>query len=425
MMPSRLHKLMATALILTVIPVLSATPHSSFEEVKLPGVFLDCNSQQVDVPYIKEEITFVNYVRDRQAADIHVIITVRRTGSGGREYTMQFLGLNGHKGNDQVLKHYAAATDSQDQRRQGLVEKLKQGLIPYISDTPMADFISISYTGSSADKAARATRKDKWNYWSFRVGLHGDIDAEEFEKGYEYSFSLSANRVTRESKINFWAFMENEKTTYSIEDEGILEEYISQTRRTMFFASYIKSLDSHWSLGGFFDIYSSTYDNAAVFYTAGLGLEYNIFPYAEYTKRELKLRTKLEFSMRSYDAMTVYGLLKENRLRQNLGLFFALKQPWGSVGLHLSTLVYFHDLSKNHFRGDIDLRINVLKGLSVQISGKYSRVRDQLSLPAEGASKEEVLMEIQQLATGYEFSLRVGLSFRFGSIYSNVVNPRF
>jgi hypothetical protein len=73
----------------------------------------------------------------------------------------------------------------------------------------------------------------------------------------------------------------------------------------------------------------------------------------------------------------------------------------------------------------VELSINVLKGLSVHLNGNYSRIRDQLSLPAEGASKEEVLMELQQLATGYAFSLRMGLSYRFGSVYSNVVNPRF
>ncbi len=394
-------------------------------EVKVPGIFLDCNSNQVDVHFIKAEITFVNYVRDRQAADIHVIISVRSTGSGGREYVLQFLGLNGYKGNDRELKYYSSATDSEDTRRQGLVEKLKQGLIPYISDTPMSDFISISYSGADAGRARQTDASDTWNHWSFELGLSGDLDVEEHEKGYEYALSISANRITREAKINIWAFMENEKTTYSIEDQGSVEEYVSLTKRAMVYAAYIKSLSANWSLGGFFDAYSSTYDNADIYITTGLGVEYNIFPYSEYTKRELKLRSKLEYTWRRYDTLSVYGRMRESLLRQQLGVFFALKEPWGSVAMQLSGLAYFHDLSKNHFRGDVELSINVLKGLSVHLNGNYSRIRDQLSLPAEGASKEEVLMELQQLATGYAFSLRMGLSYRFGSVYSNVVNPRF
>jgi len=412
-------------LVLAAAIALSAAPIPKPDRIHVPGVFLDSGSRYVDVNYIKEEITFVNYVRDRQAADIHVIITVRRTGSGGREFTLQFIGMKDHKGDNREMKHYAGATDSEDQRRQGLVEKLKQGLIPYISDTPMADFISISYSGKTAETSSRFEPEDRWDHWSFRVGLHGDLNSEEYSKGYEYSLSLTANRVTRESKINFWAFVENEKTTYSYEEEGILEEYVSQTRKAMFFASYIKSLGSHWSLGGFFDVYSSTYENADIFYTAGVGLEYNIFPYEEYTRRELTLRTKLEYTRRSYNDMTIFGLTQENLFRQNLGIYFALKEPWGSVGLTLSGHVYYHDFSKNHFRGDVDLNINLLKGLSIHINCEYSRVRDQLSLPAESASIEEVLMELQERATGYDFSLRMGLSFRFGSTFSNVVNPRF
>jgi len=404
---------------------LAAVLFAKPEAIKVPGVYLDCNPRQIDIHFIKEEITFVNYVRDRQAADIHVIITVRQTGSGGREHSIKFLGLNSQKGNDRELKYYSTATDTEDQRRQGLVEKLKQGLIPYISDTPMADFISISYSGAGAEKAARASGKDKWNHWSFQVGLSGDIDAEEYSKNWEYSLSLSANRVTRESKINLWTFLENEKTIYSIEDEGKLEEYISQTRRAMFYAGYIKSLSDHWSLGAFFDFFSSTYDNADIYYTAGLGMEYNIFPYDEYTRRELRLRTKLEYTRRRYNTVTIYNLLEENLFRQQLAIFFALKEPWGSVGLRLTGMAYYHDFSKNNFRGDVDVSMNLLKGLSVHVSANYSRVRDQLSLPAEGATKEAILMELQELATGYEFSLRLGLSYRFGSIYSNVVNPRF
>lgn len=395
------------------------------EEAMAPRVFLDCNFRHIDVNFIKEEITFVHYVRDRQAADIHLIITDRRTGNGGREYALQFLGLKNHKGNNKDLKFFSAPTDTEETQRRGLVKKLKQGLIPYISDTPMADFISISYSGTNGSETGRTRKKDPWNSWSFRIGLSGDYNAEEFSKGYEYRLSLSANRVTRESKISVWAFIENEKDTYTIENEGKMEEIISETRRAMIYTSYIKGLTPHWSLGGFLDAYSSTYDNADIYFTAGLGVEYNIFPYEDYTKRELRLQTKLEYTIRHYDSLTVFNLMEESLFRQEFQVMFALKEPWGSVAMQLTGLAYYHDFSKNHFRGDVELMVNLIKGLTFHISGDYSRIQDQLSLPAEGASKEEVLMELQQLATGYEVSMRLGLSYRFGSVYSNVVNPRF
>jgi hypothetical protein len=40
-------------------------------------------------------------------------------------------------------------------------------------------------------------------------------------------------------------------------------------------------------------------------------------------------------------------------------------------------------------------------------------------------SLEEVLLQRRQLETGYSYFFSVGLSYTFGSIFTNVVNPRF
>ena len=53
-------------------------------------LFLDCESCYED--YLRTEITFVDYVRDRTEADIHALITRAETGAGGSEYTLQFMG---------------------------------------------------------------------------------------------------------------------------------------------------------------------------------------------------------------------------------------------------------------------------------------------------------------------------------------------
>ena len=42
-----------------------------------------------------------------------------------------------------------------------------------------------------------------------------------------------------------------------------------------------------------------------------------------------------------------------------------------------------------------------------------------------GASLEEVLLQRRQLETTYNYFFQVGFSYSFGSIFSNVVNPRF
>jgi len=48
----------------------------------------------LDYDYVKEKILYVNYVRDRKTADVHLLGTTQSTGSGGTEYTLSFIGLN-------------------------------------------------------------------------------------------------------------------------------------------------------------------------------------------------------------------------------------------------------------------------------------------------------------------------------------------
>jgi hypothetical protein len=48
-----------------------------------------------------------------------------------------------------------------------------------------------------------------------------------------------------------------------------------------------------------------------------------------------------------------------------------------------------------------------------------------LSLPARGASEEEILLRQRQLQSGYRYEIGMSLTYSFGSIFSSIVNPRF
>ena len=45
-------------------------------------VFLDCD--RCDEDYLRKEVTFIDYVRNREDADVHVLVTTQDTGGGGR-----------------------------------------------------------------------------------------------------------------------------------------------------------------------------------------------------------------------------------------------------------------------------------------------------------------------------------------------------
>jgi hypothetical protein len=385
-----------------------------------PNVFLDCSRRDCDLDYIRTEITFVNYVRDPQSADVHILVTRQSTGSGGREYTLSYMGKGKYEGRDSSLKYYSKSTDTQDQIRKGFVNVMKQGLIPYLYDTPLSEFITVSYAQQTQRQMAPV--KDKWNYWVFYTSFRGNLNFEEQSKRYSYSVSLSANRTTEETKFRFWANGNFNERRYILNED---EEVISRTTRKTIWTQLVKSINDHWSWGASVSLYSSTYDNADLYTTIGPAIEYNVFPYDQATRRELRVQYSVNFSIRNYDEITILDKTQENLFSQQLQVVWEMKEPWGSLGAQLRGSTFLHDWSKNNINLEAGISMRVIKGLSFNIEGEYSRVRDQLALPKRDASTEEILLELRRLATSYDLRLQMGFSFRFGSIYSNVVNPRF
>jgi hypothetical protein len=79
----------------------------------------------------------------------------------------------------------------------------------------------------------------------------------------------------------------------------------------------------------------------------------------------------------------------------------------------------------NKFKLSGNLSVRLIKGLSLTVDGRYSMVHDQLGLRKGDVSLEELLLRRTELASNYSYQVRIGLSYSFGSVYSNVVNPRF
>ena len=55
--------------------------NSFASEIEITRVFLDCNF--CDENFIKNEIEFVDWVRDRKDANVHILVTRQRLGNGG------------------------------------------------------------------------------------------------------------------------------------------------------------------------------------------------------------------------------------------------------------------------------------------------------------------------------------------------------
>src|SRR5688572_15529448 len=68
------------------------TPADSLRD-DVPRVFLDCQANGCDDDFLRTELTWLNFVRDRTLAAVHILATSQSTGSGGTELTVAFIGL--------------------------------------------------------------------------------------------------------------------------------------------------------------------------------------------------------------------------------------------------------------------------------------------------------------------------------------------
>jgi hypothetical protein len=158
-----------------------------------------------------------------------------------------------------------------------------------------------------------------------------------------------------------------------------------------------------------------------------VALEYNLFPYRLSDRKSLAFTYRVGPEYNDYrQVTTIYGEQTEYLAQQSLEGSLDLEQPWGSIFASLRGSHYFNDLTKNRLRLNSYsfLQLQLLEGLSLRFSVRAGLIQDQLFLPAGDLPEEEILLRRRELATNYQLRGSIGLSYTFGSIYNNVVNPR-
>jgi len=380
-----------------------------------PKIYLDCDWCYQD--YLKTEVSFVNFVRDRHDADIDLIVTTQSTGSDGIKYTLDFIGQKSYSGIRFDLEYNALSTYTDDERREGFLKVFEMGLIPFLSKTPLMQYIDINYK----EKSSPEDVVDKWNYWVFKFSLGGNLYGQSSTENLGFWGNASASRTTLENKFEFKYWINYHENRFDYED--ILTTSISRSQGIN--CRYIYSLSDHWSLGGWIGANTSTYSNVKLGLYIKLGLEYDIFPYAEYTKRSLTFAYTLAAHHFDYFERTIYDKTSEYLYAEGLSISLRMIRKWGSSKLYISGSNYLHDFSKNRLSIGGSVSINIIGGLDFNINSNYSFIHNQLSLPAGEASEEDIYLRRQQLQTSYSYSGYMGFSYTFGSIYTNIVNPRF
>ncbi|MEJ2504429.1 MAG: hypothetical protein P8177_14150 [Gemmatimonadota bacterium] len=392
-------------------------------------VYLDCSAGRwgvCDLDMYRQEITFVNWVREPQDAEVHVIMTSQNVGGGGNRYVLDFLGRGELAGMEDELSFTSSSTDVEDEIVDGLVRTLSLGLVRYATAAGYGQGLQVlAVDGAGGTEEPALSQDDPWNFWVF--DLDGDVqyESEDLRETREFGFRVTANRTTEEWKLNLrtggdWF---REEFQIPLDDSGTDEpqyrtvENIQDSWDVSAFG--VKSLGPHMGLGAEFTANNSTQLNRDLLVGLATGFEYNYFPYSESNRRELIGRYVVSVQVVEYQDTTVFDQIEETVYRHEVNLDYNAREPWGNARIGVGVSQYLDRTDAWSFRVDGFVNYRILRGLSINIRGEYEKVKDQIYLSQEELDDEDILLGRRRLPTEAQTELRVGLSYSFGSIYNN------
>ncbi|MGK0389995.1 MAG: hypothetical protein ACI94Y_002745 [Maribacter sp.] len=389
------------------------------------NIFIDCD-YNCDINYIKNNVTMVNYVRDVKVAEVYIRVNSQATGSGGRAYTLVFEGQQKYEGQQNEIVYATEAVSTADERRKIMTKNMKAGLLPFIAQTPFFDNIDINFTEPDKDKETEEL-KDIWNNWIYQIGLNGWFNGQSNQSSLNFYGNISARKVTEKWKISFSASGDLNRDKYIIgyDVNENPEFFISETNGYGFYTYAIRAINDHWSVGASNDVSASSYSNIKLANDLSAAIEYNLYPYEEATKRQLRFSYQPGYRFNSYADTTIYDKTYEHLAQHRLKIAYETQSKWGSIDASISSRQYFHDLGLYSIRLYSGINVRIVKGLQLNLSGNVGLIRDQITLQKGGATEQDILTQQRELATSYSYWGNFGISYSFGSIYNNVVFPRF
>jgi len=380
--------------------------------------FLECEA--CDFTFVRQELKFVSFVRDPKLADVHILSSHSHTGSGGRKFFLQFIGMNTFEGQNFDYEYLAEQSETDDQTRKGLLKLIQTGILQYYSKSGLLNQVEINLDENELTESVELSA-DPWKLWVFQLEAGSYFQKEETQNEYTFNSEIRIDKVTEAWKTRLEGRYQIYRENYF--DDG--EKIENNQNETEIDANYIKSLSPHWSAGMFGGYSSQTYLNIKHLFEIAPGIEYNIFPWDVSNRKIFTFRYQAGVRNYWYNEITIYDKMNELLFYEELSLNLQLVQPWGTVETSLEGRHYFHDFSKNRLILDAEISVRLTKQFSVFCELEAQVVHDQLYLPKGDASLEDILLERRKQATTYELGGQVGFRFTFGSIYNSVVNERF
>lgn len=399
--------------------VTDSTAATAPAQTPLLRLFLNCaQSWFCYEEFIKTELSAFDFVRDRFQSDVEMLVIRQDGANGGAFYTIEMVGHHALESMRDTLRFSTNQSDTDDIIRTKLAKVLKLGLVRYAVKAEVNDNITLDFKKRS--QAELTKQKDPWDYWIFNTELWANMEGESnyFRLFAEGNFSV--RRITDDAKTVLRFSYGRNQSEYTVNNE----KFSATTERWSAFGQYVKSIDEHWSVGATYFGEHSIFRNLRFAQRITPAVEYNVFPYSENTRRQLRVVYEVGFQHLQYLQETVYSKMQEGRPMQRLSVITDVNQQWGSINIVLRGMNYLDNFAQHRFTMDSRLNLRLVEGLSLNLWGSGSIIRDQISLAKADVDQSTALLQGQQLPTAFSYWTSIGVSYTFGSIFNSVVNPR-
>lgn len=381
-------------------------------------VLVDCQDFTCDQDFFRNSLGYVDFVRNREDAHALILIVREQTGSGGRRFVLRTRGQRDFAGWLDEHSVTVAPETSDHDVREALMQAIQRGLVRYIATTPLAGNVRIEVRQPSESRPTQAP--DAWNSWVFSVGATGFFNGDA---NYQYISGrgfMSASRITDRWKTENWL------TGNRVISRVQYNEVSARTQRQQINAlsQTVYGTSPHWSAGLRFGIQHSDFNNIEVQGRVQPVVEYSLFPYTEASNRAIRVNYAIGWVGTAYQDTTLYGKVSEHLVEQVGEMILSYRQPWGTLSSSLEARHFVQYPTEYRLMLNAQARLNLMRGLSLNLYTSFLTQKDQRELRRQGASEEDVLLQRRALQTNYELTYEIGLSYTFGATSNSIVNPR-
>ena len=406
-------------LLLFFVFVLFSLSLSAQQRAKM---FLDCRTY-CDMTYIKSEINYVDFMLDRQSADLYILLINQQTGSGGREYIMTVENKKSPASTYEI-KFFTDPNALEDDRRSAIVKHLKRAILKYLVDENQMENITFSID-TPEQAQSTAVVEDPWDAWIFSLGVNGNLNRESQFNSTNLRFNVSTNRTTEDHKFFTRINYSRNESNFIINDGDEQETFTNL--QNSFFGNmlYVYSVTDHWSVGGIVRYTRSIFENYDHSITVSPAIEYNIFPYNEVADHNFTFRYEIGGRYNDYIDTTSYFETTELLGRHRLSIDYQIVKPWGNIDFDAGISHFITRPDRYSIDINPSLDVNLFKGFNFYTGIFYGITKDRINIPKGDLDVEDILLQNKLRDSNFSMYMFFGIRYRFGSASNNVVNTRF